>query len=48
MCSGKISVEELRRVLTQLGRMRLSDEEADTLIGELGGVSHQIMRWTFS
>jgi Ca2+-binding EF-hand superfamily protein len=46
MCSGKISVEELRRVLTQLGRMRLSDEEADTLIGELGGVYYQMIRQT--
>ena len=32
--SGKITGDELRRILTQLGRMRLSLDEADQLIGQ--------------
>jgi hypothetical protein len=39
LSSGKITGDELRRILTQLGKMRLSMEEADELIGGIDGLS---------
>ena len=34
--SGKVDSEELRRVLTECGRMKLTPEEAEEFIGNLG------------